>query len=127
MFSGRRGIHCWVSDAAALSLSDDSRKALVSYIELVKGGAGIDKRVHTRYGKSSNVALHPMLGEALRTLSERFGELILEDQECFEKKEGWEKLLALLPGDEHGVLTYSYQISDFMPIICYPRCVSSYS
>lgn len=91
-----------MSDAAALSLSDDSRKALVSYLELVKGGAGIDKRVHTRYGKSSNVALHPMLGEALKTLSERFGELILEDQECFEKKEGWEKLLALLPGDEHG-------------------------
>lgn len=101
VFSGRRGIHCWVSDSAAMALTDESRKALVSYLELVKGGTGVDKRVTTRYGRST-APIHPMLGEALDRLTERFTDLILEDQDCFKTKEGWEKLLKLLPTDEAG-------------------------
>lgn len=101
VFSGRRGIHCWISDAAAMSLSDEARKALVGYLELVKGGSGVDKRVTTRFGKST-APIHPMLGEALDRLRDQFAELILEDQECFSKREGWEKLLKLLPPDEQG-------------------------
>jgi DNA primase small subunit len=84
-----------------MALSDESRKALVQYLELVKGGIGIDKRVSTRFGKST-APMHPMLGDALDSLSERFANLILEDQDCFKSREGWEKLLKLLPADEEG-------------------------
>ena len=99
VFSGRRGIHCWISDQAALALSDESRRALVEYLELVKGGAGSAKRVTTRF-KNGLGAMHPMLSEALGTLQGGFSDLVLEDQDCFRSTEGWNKLLALLPQDD---------------------------
>jgi DNA primase catalytic subunit len=46
VYSGRRGIHCWISDPAALALTDDQRRAIVSYLEVVKGGAKMDKKVN---------------------------------------------------------------------------------
>jgi DNA primase small subunit len=99
VYSGRRGIHCWISDQAALALSNESRWALVEYLELVRGGAQSEKRVHTRY-KNGLGAMHPMLSEALSTLQGGFSDLVLEDQDCFRSTEGWNKLLKLLPQDD---------------------------
>ena len=45
VYSGRRGIHIWISDPSALDLTDDQRKAIVGYIEIVKGGMGKEKKV----------------------------------------------------------------------------------
>lgn len=42
VFSGRRGVHCWVADARARQLSPSSRKALVSYLEVSKVGPMYD-------------------------------------------------------------------------------------
>src|SRR5690242_17301366 len=36
VYSGRRGVHCWVCDERARKLSPDARKALVGYIEVIK-------------------------------------------------------------------------------------------
>lgn len=108
VYSGRRGIHCWISDQAAMALSDEARVALVNYLVLIQGGTGTEKRVTTRYGKSVGPA-HPMVSEALGVLQESFSELVLEDQDCFKSPEGWAKLLALLPegeGQSSFVLLY---------------------
>ncbi|PJF16691.1 DNA primase [Paramicrosporidium saccamoebae] len=36
VFSGRRGVHCWVSDARARQMSLSARKSIVSYLEMAK-------------------------------------------------------------------------------------------
>jgi hypothetical protein len=36
VYSGRRGIHLWISDKEAMDLTDDERRAIVHYIEVVK-------------------------------------------------------------------------------------------
>lgn len=48
IYSGRRGVHCWVGDERARKLSGDARKALVSYVEVVKGGEQAVKKVNLR-------------------------------------------------------------------------------
>jgi DNA primase catalytic subunit len=60
VYSGRRGIHCWISDAAALDLNDDQRKSLVTFLEVVKGSSQQAKKVNVRGGRD-DAELHPVL------------------------------------------------------------------
>jgi DNA primase small subunit len=38
IYSGRRGVHCWVSDASARALSNEARAAIINYCSLVTVG-----------------------------------------------------------------------------------------
>ncbi|KAG8711876.1 hypothetical protein FRC09_020374 [Ceratobasidium sp. 395] len=85
VYSGRRGIHLWISDKEAMDLTDDQRRAMVQYIEVVKGGKDQIKKVNVRLPASGSYGpgpLHPALERALKILSGRFGELILDDQDA---------------------------------------------
>ena len=126
VYSGRRGIHCWVSDQEAFQLADDARKALVGWIEVVKGGANQAKKV--ALGSSMpghHRVLHPSLRRALGQdvlrstasassaateshprqggsglLQRAFVDVILRDQDCFRDPQRSDVLLALLPASE---------------------------
>ncbi|KAF8492514.1 prim-pol domain-containing protein [Gautieria morchelliformis] len=95
VYSGRRGIHLWISDAQALALTDEQRKAVMGWLEVIRGGKEQAKKVNVRLGKAG--ALHPALSTALDQLKNSFGELILSDQDCFASEEGWKSLLELIP------------------------------
>ena len=58
VYSGRRGIHCWVSDAEAMQLTDEQRKAIMGWFEVVKGGKDMSKKVNVR---GRDRSLHPSL------------------------------------------------------------------
>ncbi|KAG8736472.1 hypothetical protein FRC10_009298 [Ceratobasidium sp. 414] len=102
---GRRGIHLWISDKAAMDLTDDQRRAIVQYIEVVKGGKDQIKKVNVRLPAAGSFGpgpLHPALDRALSILSARFGDLILDEQDVFLKTEGWKELLELIPNKDVG-------------------------
>lgn len=94
VYSGRRGIHLWISDPQAMDLTDDQRRALVSALTVVEGGKEMVKKVNVRM---SNKSLPPSLWGALSILRTLFNPLVLDDQDCFGSEEGWETLLQLVP------------------------------
>ncbi|THH21135.1 hypothetical protein EW146_g368 [Bondarzewia mesenterica] len=96
VYSGRRGIHLWVSDREAMELTDEQRRAIVGYLTVVQGGKEMKKKVNVRMGKGGDV-LPPSVNSALELLVEIFPDLILIDQDCFQKDEAWEELLQLIP------------------------------
>ncbi|TIA91136.1 hypothetical protein E3P99_01208 [Wallemia hederae] len=97
VFSGRRGIHCWVSDPAARALSDEQRKALVGYIEVVKGGEHQAKKVHITQNLPRGAPWHPSLERSYEDLKNCFQSTVLKDQDAFKPDAAWRTLLTLLP------------------------------
>ena len=99
VYSGRRGIHLWISDKEAMELTDESRKAIVGWLEVIKGGKDMAKKVNVRLGagKSGPGTLPPSIKVALDPLAARFTNLILADQNCFGSEKGYEDLLQLIP------------------------------
>lgn len=94
VYSGRRGIHLWISDKEAMELTDQQRKALVGWLTVIQGGGKESKKLSIRSGMRS---LPPSLQSILEHLAVVFSELILADQNCFGDKEGGETLLQLIP------------------------------
>lgn len=91
VYSGRRGVHAWISDKDARELDDDKRKAITGYFEVLKGGSQGGKKVNVRR------PLHPHLLRSLDILAPYFKQSILTDQEPFMSEAGQERLLQLLP------------------------------
>jgi len=52
VYSGRRGIHLWISDREAMELTDAQRKALVGWLNVVQIGKDSNKKPNVRnFGK----------------------------------------------------------------------------
>ncbi|PWZ00308.1 hypothetical protein BCV70DRAFT_237467 [Testicularia cyperi] len=108
VYSGRRGIHCWISDRGACELADDARKAIVGWLEVVKGSANQIKKVDAGWvPNGATRSLHPSLRRAIGLenaeggpLKRAFVDTVLRDQDCFRAQKHWEVLLQLLPQSE---------------------------
>lgn len=50
VYSGRRGIHLWISDKEAMELTDEQRRALVGNLTVIQGGKEMKKKVNVRQG-----------------------------------------------------------------------------
>ncbi len=48
VYSGRRGIHAWISDRRAREMDDMKRKALAGYLEVIKGGNQSGKKINVK-------------------------------------------------------------------------------
>lgn len=90
IYSGRRGVHAWISDKDARELDDDKRKAITGYFEVLKGGVQGGKRVNLKR------PLHPHITRSLEILKPYFQQVLI-DQEPFMSQAGQDRLLQLIP------------------------------
>ncbi|KAJ6157796.1 hypothetical protein N7470_005388 [Penicillium chermesinum] len=85
VYSGRRGVHAWVCDPRARNLPDERRRAIMGYMEVLKGGSQTGKRVNLKR------PLHPHVARSLDILKNYFAQTTLADQDTFETlKRKWD-------------------------------------
>ncbi|KAI9486878.1 MAG: DNA primase small subunit [Benjaminiella poitrasii] len=91
VYSGRRGVHCWVCDERARKLDNDARKAIVNYLDIIKGGAQMPRKVRLF------APLHPSLKRSYQVVEDHFESLVLRKMGILDKPETWRKLLEIIP------------------------------
>ncbi|KAL5718992.1 hypothetical protein ACHQM5_011836 [Ranunculus cassubicifolius] len=95
VYSGRRGVHCWVCDSRARRLTNEQRSAITEYFRVYKGNENTHKKVSL-----GGHVLHPFLvrsyTEVLKTF---FEEKLLPGQNLFATEERYENILQLIPDE----------------------------
>ena len=103
IYSGRRGIHCWVNDENARKLSNDVRTAVVEYLSLAVEGK--EKRLedelkNSKIGKElEDGKIHPHLKRSFDILEPYFADYIADNdgQGMFAKSQSWIPVLNSIP------------------------------
>uniref|UniRef100_A0A673HTG6 DNA primase n=1 Tax=Sinocyclocheilus rhinocerous TaxID=307959 RepID=A0A673HTG6_9TELE len=90
VYSGRRGVHCWVCDDAARKLSVAARSAVAEYLSLVKGGEETLRKVVL------SDPIHPFINHSLSVVERYFQQYAIVEQDILGSKESVDKVLALL-------------------------------
>lgn len=103
VYSGRRGIHCWVCDEAARKLSVAARSAVAEYLSLVKGGEETVRKVQL------SDPLHPFIRESLVVVERYFVQYAIVDQDILGNSKTVDKVLALVPDDVKEDLRTHFQ------------------
>ncbi|EDK36413.2 hypothetical protein PGUG_00511 [Meyerozyma guilliermondii ATCC 6260] len=98
VFSGRRGAHCWVSDARARCLDETTRKSIVEYLDVLGSRSN-------RQGKNSlslKRPFHPHVERSFDLLKNEFVDIILKEQDPWNTSssepsdKSWEQVETLL-------------------------------
>lgn len=93
-YSGRRGVHAWISDEAARMLSNEARSAVAHYFEVECESA------QNKEGLKLHAPIHPMLARAYSILEPMFVDSIIPEKEgqgLLANEENWMKVLNSLP------------------------------
>lgn len=94
VFSGRRGIHCWVCDQRARHLDGRERTAVAEYLQLVQS-SGLGSVSTAKVGEK----MHHSVRRAYRICEPLFDEIVLGDQNLFASAAGRTLLAASLAED----------------------------
>jgi len=97
VFSGRRGIHAWVCDDEARSMTNEMRSAVISYCNIGVGNENANRLV-------LDYPLHPRLREAYNYLKVEFLETIIRDHNLLKIETHREKMLGFLPYTQNDEL-----------------------
>ncbi|KAI5655344.1 hypothetical protein M9H77_32531 [Catharanthus roseus] len=93
VYSGRRGVHCWVCDGKARRLNNEQRAAIADYFRVYKGNENSQKKVSL-----VGPALHPFLVRSYtEVLKKFFEEKLLSSQNLFSDAIKYETILEMIP------------------------------
>eukprot|EP00058_Branchiostoma_floridae_P019687 XP_002605177.1 hypothetical protein BRAFLDRAFT_58959 [Branchiostoma floridae] len=106
VYSGRRGVHCWVCDESTRQLSQTARTAIAEYLSVVKGGESQTKKVTLRD------PMHPSLKEALKTMSRHVDQYLFQQQDILGTEDRLKK---------DNMKKCPYPLVEVMFQYCYPR------
>ncbi|GAB4814860.1 hypothetical protein N2152v2_001906 [Parachlorella kessleri] len=96
VYSGRRGVHCWVCDDRARKLSDEQRSAVANYFAVYKG----QEKGLVKLGLGPNDRSdHPAITQAYEILEAAFEQHILPEQRLLEDSTQAEAVLGYVPSD----------------------------
>ncbi|XP_012139342.1 DNA primase small subunit [Megachile rotundata] len=95
VFSGRRGLHCWVCDPSARSLGSYERGAVAEYLQILDGGEYMKKKVNLSGDK-----IHTSIRRALDHIEAVFVPVCIEEQNILGTNEGVEKFLNVFPEED---------------------------
>lgn len=82
VFSGRRGIHCWISDDRARKLTNEGRSAVANFIKYKI----CDLKRNIEVGLIQPI--HPTLIRAINTIEQHFDEYALDGQDILNSDNG---------------------------------------
>ena len=93
VFSGRRGLHCWVCDERARRMTDDQRAAVANYFTVYKGQEkGLAKL-------TTGLEEHPAISRAHAMLQEVFVDYVLKEQNLLEDPRHMDTILQYIPNE----------------------------
>ena len=72
VFSGRRGIHCWICDPEARNMQNDMRQAVTQYCNVGTGNE-LSGKLNLHY------PLHPMLKKSFDFLKPHFENIVIKE------------------------------------------------
>ncbi|XP_058182617.1 uncharacterized protein LOC131300685 isoform X1 [Rhododendron vialii] len=94
VYSGRRGVHCWVCDGKARRLNDEQRASIANYLYLYKGNENSHKKVSLMDGP-----MHPFVIRSSKISEKHFKEKLVSSQNLFSNEERFEKILEMIPDE----------------------------
>ncbi len=105
VYSGRRGVHCWISDDFARNLGNETRSAVTNFLHIYVGNdkSGYNLTYDLRYP-------HPMfsLNSELYRICESYFKSIYcrrTSMNIFHCKDRWSQLVTLLDNDTQAAIT----------------------
>jgi len=98
IYSGRRGVHCWVCDPTARELQSSIRQAIVEHLSILTGAKESSKRVNLY------LPLHPSLQHAREIIADEFDRYACLDQDFLGNDQRIDRFLRLVPEESRSTL-----------------------
>ncbi|VEU20106.1 DEKNAAC100987 [Brettanomyces naardenensis] len=92
VFSGRRGVHCWVSDYRVRILDEPRRRAIVEYLDVLNV-----KSKGNKNGISLRKPYHPHVERSFEILRDEFVDIILREQDPWRLDDRYQDLAKCIP------------------------------
>ena len=102
VFSGRRGVHCWICDPEARNMNNEMRTAVTQYFNIGTGNENSGKL-------TLSSPLHPALKKAYRFLEPYFEQIVVEEQNLLAEANHQSKFISYMPSDKRDELTRKWK------------------